>query len=64
MFIARIRIFQMNVAADPQSAEPVGIAGTPTFVMFPNGREAGRVEGPSPNLSRVLTTPIMLFDGD
>jgi thioredoxin-like negative regulator of GroEL len=51
---SRVRIFRVNVATDPDIAQRFGIQGTPTFVMFLDGSEAGRAEGPLPNLSSVV----------
>ncbi len=46
-------IFRVNIAADPALAGEFGIGGTPTFVMFLDGQEVGRTEGPSPTLADV-----------
>ena len=46
-------IFRVNITADPDLASEYEIGGTPTFVMFLNGEELGRAEGPSPNLASV-----------
>ena len=55
------KIFQVNVAVEQGLAESFEIQGTPTFVMFLNGQEAGRVEGPPPNVSSVLAAVTQLF---
>jgi len=47
-------IYRVNIAADPELADQYGIGGTPTFVIFLNGEEMGRTEGPSPNLQSVM----------
>lgn len=46
-------IFRVNIATFPDLASDFEIGGTPTFVMFLNGQEVGRVEGPDPTLSSV-----------
>jgi thioredoxin 1 len=46
-------IFRVNIAASPNLAADYAIGGTPTFVMFLDGQEVGRVEGPDPTLSSV-----------
>ena len=46
-------IFRVNIAAAPELASDYDIGGTPTFVMFLNGQEVGRAEGPGPTLSAV-----------
>ena len=47
-------VFRVNIAAEPDLAAQYEIGGTPTFVMFMNGREVGRAEGPHPSHSAVL----------
>jgi thiol-disulfide isomerase/thioredoxin len=52
--------FRVNVAADPGLADRYDVRATPTFVMFLNAKEVGRVEGPKPNsssLSAALSRP-------
>ena len=46
-------IFRVDVTADPDLASEYAIGGTPTFVMFLNGEELGRSEGPIPDLASV-----------
>ena len=47
------KIFRVNVAVEQELADSYQIRGTPTFIMFLNGREVGRVEGPHPTVSSV-----------
>lgn len=47
-------LFRVNIAADPDLADRYEIGGTPTLVMFLDGAEVGRVEGPSPTLPSLL----------
>ena len=57
---SREQIFRVNIAAEPNLASSYEIEGTPTFLMFLNGTEVGRVEGPSANeasLMAELTQP-------
>ena len=42
------------IAVEQELAESYGILGTPTFVMFRNGVEVGRAEGPNPTFANVL----------
>ena len=56
------KIFQVNVAVEQGLAESFEIQGTPTFVMFLNGQEAGRAEGAPPNVSSVLTAVTQPFE--
>ena len=46
-------IYRVNIATAPDLASDYAIGGTPTFVMFLNGQEVGRAEGPDPSLSGV-----------
>ncbi|MEJ1960328.1 MAG: thioredoxin family protein [Gammaproteobacteria bacterium] len=62
MVEANEKIFQVNVAVDQELAETFDIQGTPTFVMFLNGQEAGRVDGPRPTVSGVLTAISQPFE--
>jgi len=53
-------VVRVNVGVEQGLAERYGIAGTPTMVVFSNGREVRRVEGPIPtaeNLFATLTQP-------
>jgi thioredoxin-like negative regulator of GroEL len=54
------RIYQVNIAVERELASAFGIEGTPTFVMFSDGREVARVAGPRPDeesLLAALTQP-------
>ena len=46
---------KVNVANDPALGEEFDIRATPTLVMFLRGKPVGRVEGPRPSVSAVLT---------
>jgi thioredoxin 1 len=48
------KIFRVNIALEQELADSYQIEGTPTFVMFLNGTEVGRVEGPPPKVASVL----------
>ncbi len=56
------KIFQVNVAVEQGLAEAFRIQGTPTFVMFLNGQEAGRVDGPHPSVASVLSAVSQPFE--
>ena len=58
----RERIFRVNIAVEQELADSYQIQGTPTLVMFLNQNEVGRVEGPSPTLSSVLTAVTQPFE--
>ena len=56
----RTRVFRVNVAVEPELASQFEITGTPTLVMFLDGKEVGRAEGPRPaeaNLLAAMTRP-------
>jgi thiol-disulfide isomerase/thioredoxin len=57
---ANEKIFRVNVGVERDLASKYAIEGTPTLVMFLNGGEVGRVEGPHPTVASVtaaVTTP-------
>ena len=55
------KIFRVNIAVEQELAGSYQIQGTPTLVMFLNQNEVGRVEGPSPTVSSVLTAVTQPF---
>jgi thioredoxin 1 len=55
------RIFRVNIAVEQELAGSYQIQGTPTLIMFLNQNEVGRVEGPSPTVSSVLTAVTQPF---
>jgi thioredoxin 1 len=58
----RERVFRVNIAVEQELAGSYQIQGTPTLIMFLNRNEVGRVEGPSPTVSRVLTAVTQPFE--
>ena len=53
-------IFRVNVAVEQELAASYAVEGTPTLVMFLDGTELARVEGPPPNesgLREAITAP-------
>jgi len=46
-----MRFFKINIAVDGDLADAYDVVATPTFVMFSNGKEVGRAEGPRPVFS-------------
>jgi thioredoxin 1 len=50
----RQKIVRVNIAVEPELATAYAIGGTPTLVMFLNGREVARAEGPRPNEASLL----------
>jgi thioredoxin 1 len=49
------KIFRVNVAVEQEIAQSYQIQGTPTLVMFLDGREVGRAEGLDPSVEGVMT---------
>lgn len=47
-------VFRVNIAVEPDLTSQYEIGGTPTFIMFLDGREVGRVEGPDPSESAIM----------
>jgi thioredoxin 1 len=58
------KIFRVNTADDQELTDSYEIQGTPTMVMFLNGKEVGRAEGPSPTVASVLTAVTHPFESD
>ena len=56
------KIFRVNIAVEQELAGSYQIQGTPTLIMFLNRNEVGRVEGPSPTVSSVLTAVTQPFE--
>jgi thioredoxin 1 len=52
---SREKVVRVNVAVEQSLAGTYKINGTPTLVMFENGVEVGRVEGPRPKLPSILS---------
>jgi thioredoxin 1 len=55
------QIFRVNVAVERELAESYQVQTTPTLIMFLNGTEVGRVEGPDPTVSAVLAVMTQAF---
>ena len=55
-------IFRVNIAVEQELAESYQIQGTPTLIMFLNGREVGRNEGPHPSVSSILAVVTQPFE--
>jgi thioredoxin 1 len=62
MVKSKEKIFRVNVAVEQELAGSYEILGTPTFVMFLDGREVGRADGPYPTVSSVMTVVTRPFE--
>ena len=56
------KIFRVNTAVEAELSDSYEIVGTPTLVMFLDGKEVGRVEGPHPTVSSVMTAVTQPFE--
>jgi len=61
MVKAKGKIYRVNVAVDPELGDRYAVKATPTLVMFMNGRQVGKVEGPRPTVASVLTAVAQPF---
>jgi thioredoxin 1 len=55
MVKSKVKMVRVNVAIEQEVASNYNIEGTPSLIMFLNGRQVGRIEGPSPTVASVLT---------
>ena len=62
MVKSKEKIFRVNVGAEQELADSYQVHGTPTFIMFLNAAEVGRVEGPSPTVPSVLAMVTQPFE--
>jgi len=62
MVKSKEKIFRVNVATEQELAGSYDIQGTPTYVMFLDGREVGRADGPYPTVSSVMTVVTQPFE--
>ncbi len=51
----KAKLFRVNIAVEDELSQNFQIEGTPTLVMFRDGKEVGRFEGPPPNVSGILS---------
>jgi thioredoxin 1 len=59
---SREKIFRVNIALEQELADSYRIQGTPTLIMFLDGAEVGRVEGPHPTARSVLEAVTRPFE--
>lgn len=55
-------VFRVNIAIEQELAARYQVDGTPTLVMFLDGREVGRSEGPSPTIGSVMASVTQPFE--
>jgi len=56
MLRSEVRFFRIDAAFERTLAADCAITGTPTIVMFSDGREVRRLEGPDPALESLLSS--------
>ena len=56
------QIFRVNTAIERDLTDSYEVQGTPTLIMFLEGREVGRAEGPSPTVPSVLAAVTQPFE--
>lgn len=54
MLESKEQIFRVNIDSEEELSAGFDIQGTPTFIMFLDGNEVGRVEGIQPTLASVM----------
>jgi thioredoxin 1 len=55
-------IFRVNTAVEQELTDSYQVQGTPTLIMFLQGKEVGRSEGPSPTVESVLAAVTQPFE--
>jgi len=55
MVKSKVKIVRVNVAIEQELASSYNVEATPSLIMFLNGRQVGRIEGPSPTVASVMT---------
>ena len=61
MLKSKEEIFRVNTAVEQELADSYQVQGTPTLIMFLQGREVGRFEGPPPTVKNVLAAVTQPF---
>jgi thioredoxin 1 len=62
MLDSKEQIFRVNIDSEEELSASFDIQGTPTFIMFLDGSEVGRVEGIQPTLSSVMAAVTEPFE--
>jgi thioredoxin 1 len=62
MVKSKVQIFRVNTAVEQELTESCQVQGTPTLIMFLQGREVGRFEGPSPTVEGILAAVTQPFE--
>ena len=62
MVKSKEEIFRVNTAVDQELTDSYQVQGTPTLIMFLQGREVGRFEGPPPTVEGILAAVRQPFE--
>ena len=62
MLKSKEEIFRVNIAVEQELSDSYQVQGTPTLIMFLQGREVGRFEGPSPTVESILAVVTQPFE--
>ena len=62
MLKSKEEIFRVNTAVEQELSESYQVQGTPTLIMFLQGREVGRFEGPPPTIESILAAVTQPFE--
>ena len=62
MVKSKEQIFRVNTAVEQELTDSYQVGGTPTLIMFLQGREVGRFEGPSPTVASILAAVTQPFE--
>jgi thiol-disulfide isomerase/thioredoxin len=57
-----VTVVRVNIGVDHELASSYQVQGTPTLIMFLDGREVARVEGPPPTVATVLAAVTQPFE--
>ncbi|MGD0446773.1 MAG: thioredoxin family protein [Edaphobacter sp.] len=61
MLKSKEEIFRVNTAVEQELSDSYQVQGTPTLIMFLQGKEVGRFEGPPPTVENVLAAVTQPF---
>jgi thioredoxin 1 len=62
MLKSKEEIFRVNTAVEQELSDSYQVQGTPTLIMFLQGREVGRFEGPPPTVESILAAVTRPFE--
>jgi thioredoxin 1 len=63
MLESKVKIFRVNTETEKELATTFQVEATPTLIMFLNGKNVGKIVGPTPTVSSILTAMAQPFRG-